>query len=227
MPEAEPGPIDGAAGRDPAALLVPRPELEPAAYTPPKIERVEIEVTQRELNFADAEDAQGAPAAPLVAVASLAERRRAGLLDATFLLLAYGGFLLLFELLGGRLTFGQFDAAVFAATLTLFYLQYFALFTVFGGSTPGMLLRGLRVVSFDGSAPGRRQLIWRSFGYLVSGGTAFLGFLWALWDEDHLTWHDRMSQTYLTQADAELPAETEPSDMSRELEAFVKEHLPK
>jgi hypothetical protein len=29
-----------------------------------------------------------------------------------------------------------------------------------------------------------------------------LGFLWALWDEDQLTWHDRMSQTYLTSAPA-------------------------
>jgi hypothetical protein len=27
-----------------------------------------------------------------------------------------------------------------------------------------------------------------------------LGFLWSLWDEDHLTWQDRISQTYLTQA---------------------------
>jgi hypothetical protein len=25
-----------------------------------------------------------------------------------------------------------------------------------------------------------------------------LGFLWALWDEDHLCWQDRISRTYLT-----------------------------
>ena len=27
-----------------------------------------------------------------------------------------------------------------------------------------------------------------------------LGFVWAIWDEDHFTWQDRMSQTYITAA---------------------------
>ncbi len=61
-----------------------------------------------------------------------------------------------------------------------------------------MMLRGLRVVSFDGGIPTSRQMAWRSFGYLISAGTCFLGFVWALWDEDHLCWQDRISQTYLT-----------------------------
>jgi uncharacterized RDD family membrane protein YckC len=30
-----------------------------------------------------------------------------------------------------------------------------------------------------------------------------LGFLWAAWDEDGLTWHDRISQTYITYAELE------------------------
>ena len=49
-------------------------------------------------------------------------------------------------------------------------------------------------------------MLWRSFGYLVSAGTLLFGFLAALWDEDHLTWHDRISQTYLTSADEPPPA---------------------
>ena len=88
--------------------------------------------------------------------------------------------------------------AVAGATFALFYAQYFALFTVFGGSTPGMMLRGLRVVSFDGGIPTSRQMVWRSFGYLISAGMCFLGFVWALWDDDQLCWQDRISQTYLT-----------------------------
>jgi len=172
------------------------------------VERMEIAVTQPRRLLTEVEDHPSGPwprggaasAAPLLPVASLGERRRAGLLDAGFLLLAYGAFLMLFGSLGGHFAFGKFDAAVYAATLGLFYVQYFALFTVFGGSTPGMLIRGLRVVSLDGGAPTPRQLIWRSFGYLVSGGTVLLGFLWALWDEDHLTWQDRISHTYLTGA---------------------------
>lgn len=189
-----------------AADLSETPPCERETLT--TVERMEIAVTQRRRLLTEAEDHPSDPwprggatsAAPLLPVASLGERRRAGLLDAGFLLLAYGVFLTLFGSLGGHFAFGKFDAAVYAATLALFYVQYFALFTVFGGSTPGMLIRGLRVVSFDGGAPTSRQLIWRSFGYLVSGGTVLLGFLWALWDEDHLTWQDHISQTYLTEA---------------------------
>jgi uncharacterized RDD family membrane protein YckC len=36
---------------------------------------------------------------------------------------------------------------------------------------------------------------------MLSAGTFFLGFLWAQWDEDELTWHDRISRTYLSSAD--------------------------
>ncbi|MGH2362826.1 MAG: RDD family protein, partial [bacterium] len=135
---------------------------------------------------------------PLIPVAPLAERLRAALLDAFFLLSSYAGFLGLFISLGGQVSFGKYDALVYGAAFLLFYAQYFSLFTVFGGSTPGMHFRGLHVVSFDGTGASARQLLWRSFGYLLSAGTLFLGFLWALWDEDHLTWQDRISQTYIT-----------------------------
>lgn len=129
--------------------------------------------------------------------ALVAERFRAALLDAAFLAFSYGAMLALFWTLGGRIGFNKLDVAVTAATFALFYAQYVALFTVFGGVTPGMMLRGLRVVSFDGGLPTSRQMMWRSFGYLVAAGTCFLGFLWALWDDDHLCWQDRISQTYL------------------------------
>ena len=137
----------------------------------------------------------------LFPVASLPERRLAALFDAAFLLFSFGGMLALFTTLGGRLDFNRLDAMVTGATLGLFYAQYFALFTIFGGSTPGMMLRRIRVVSFDGSVPTSRQMAWRSFGYLISAATCFLGFLWALWDEDDLCWQDRISQTYLTPID--------------------------
>src|SRR4029077_4596510 len=105
---------------------------------------------------------------PLYSVASLPERRRAAIVDAGLLLFSYGGMLALFTVLGGHIGFNKLDLAVSGATFALFYAQYFALFTVFGGSTPGMMLRGLRVVSFDGGIPTSRQMIWRSIGYLIS-----------------------------------------------------------
>jgi uncharacterized RDD family membrane protein YckC len=130
-------------------------------------------------------------------VASLEERRFAAAIDIACLLFAYGGFLALFGSLGGQFTLSKLSAAVYGVTFAIVYLQYFALFTVFGGTTPGMMFRGLQVASFTGDPPTPRQMLLRSAGYVVSAGTFFLGFFWAWWDEDALTWHDRLSRTYL------------------------------
>ena len=137
----------------------------------------------------------------LYPVASMDERRLAALIDAACLLFAYGGFLALFGSLGGQFTFSKMSAAVYTIAFAIVYLQYFALFTVFGGTTPGMMLRGLHVVDFSGEPPTPRRLLLRAAGYILSAGTFFLGFLWAMWDEDELTWHDRISHTYLSSAE--------------------------
>ncbi len=130
--------------------------------------------------------------------ASLPERRLAAMVDVGLLFFTYGGMLALFTVLGGRVGLNKLDLTVAVATLGLFYAQYFALFTMFGGSTPGMMVQGLRVVSFRGETPTSRQLAWRSLGYLISASSCFLGFIWALWDDEHLCWQDRISHTYLT-----------------------------
>jgi uncharacterized RDD family membrane protein YckC len=136
----------------------------------------------------------------LFPVAPIDERRLAAVIDLCCLLFAYGGFLALFGSLGGQFTFSKMSAAVYATTFAIVYLQYFALFTIFGGTTPGMMMRDVQVVSFSGEPPTPRQMLLRSAGYMLSAGTLFLGFLWAMWDEDELTWHDRLSRTYLSAA---------------------------
>jgi uncharacterized RDD family membrane protein YckC len=140
----------------------------------------------------------------LLPVAEIGVRRRAAAVDAVCLLVAFAVVLGAFAFFGGRLIVSKLDAFVCGAILTLLYTQYFSLFTMMGGATPGMMLAGLRLVSFDGGAPEPRQLIRRSAGYLLSGGMAFMGFLWSYWDEDHLSWHDHISQTYITPIE-ELP----------------------
>ena len=145
-----------------------------------------------------AEDRKSQPG--LHPVASMDDRRLAAFIDICCLLFAYGGFLMLFGSLGGQFTLSKLNAAVHATTFAIVYLQYFALFTIFGGTTPGMMMRGLQVVSFSGEPPTPRQMLLRSAGYMLSAGTFFLGFLWAMWDEDELTWHDRLSRTHLSVA---------------------------
>jgi uncharacterized RDD family membrane protein YckC len=151
----------------------------------------------------------------LYPVASIEERRIAALADAACLLFAYGAFLALFGSVGGQFTLSKLSAAVCTATFALVYLQYFALFTIFGGTTPGMMLRGLQVVSFSGETPTPRQMLLRSAGYILSAGTFFMGFVSAMWDEDSLTWHDRMSRTYLCTAQTYADVEASSAAHSR------------
>jgi uncharacterized RDD family membrane protein YckC len=179
------------------------PQERPRARTAQRqrqAERMEIYI-QPELDFSNSPDDRAHPQTALVPVANLAARRWAGALDAFFLALTCVGFFGMFRSLGGEMMLDKMDAVVYAAVAFLFYAQYFFLFTTLAGATPGMQLRGLTIVRLDGSLPDTRQLLWRSFGYLVSGATLMLGFLWSLWDEDHFTWQDRISQTYITAAE--------------------------
>jgi uncharacterized RDD family membrane protein YckC len=161
-------------------------------------ERVEIRVSQPQFDFSVVENFSVHAAASNLPVAELSVRRWAGCLDAAILLGVFIGFLGLFRSMGGQIHFLRVDLAVYAATAFLLYSIYFSLFTAFSGATPGMQARGLCVVALDGNFPETRQLLWRCFGYILSGATLGLGFLWTLWDEDQLTWPDRISRTYLT-----------------------------
>jgi len=209
---------ESAEAEAPAAEPHPRESLRYASRSRPATpEHMEI-TAQPELDFDPSAD-EPMVSARLVPVARLGERVRAGVLDAAFVAITCGAFLLMFSYLigsGGELAFDKVAAAVYGATFFLIYGLYFTLFTALGGATPGMLLSELHVVGFDGNAATPRQLLWRSFGYLVSAPVALLGFLWALWDEDQLTWHDRISQTYLTETLRE-PISTEHAAQSWKL----------
>jgi uncharacterized RDD family membrane protein YckC len=184
--------------------LAAPPRLPRRYITPPNAKndgRMEIDVSispNSHTEDGDADEAINVKHYGLYPVASLEDRRLAAIVDAVCLLFAYGGFIALFSSLGGQFTASKLNAAVYFATFAVVYLQYFALFTIFGGTTPGMMLRGLQVASFSGAPPSPRQYLLRSLGYVASAAAVFAGFAWSWWDEDHLTWHDRISRTYLS-----------------------------
>ncbi len=74
---------------------------------------------------------------------------------------------------------------------------YMTLSYVLGNGTPGMRYAGLSLCTFDGQSPTREQRCVRLVALLLSVLPAGLGVLWAIFDEDHLSWHDRLSATYL------------------------------
>lgn len=195
--------------QSPLPFVSERPPVITTATAPRTLARlrptqhVEIHVSQPQLDFSVVENFRVQPGAAAVPAAALSARRFAGILDAAAISAVFLLFFAMFRSLGGQLEFGKTDVAVYALVFFLIYALYFSLFTLFSGATPGMSARGLSVVALDGNFPESSQLLWRAVGYLLSGGTLLLGFLWALWDEGHLSWHDRISRTYVTSAPPE------------------------
>lgn len=86
---------------------------------------------------------------------------------------------------------------IVAAGLVLTGLLYNALFFSFGLSTPGMYYAGIALSTFDDDMARAAQTRRRFGAMLLSLAPFGLGLVWAMFDDDHLSWHDRMSGTYL------------------------------
>jgi len=76
-------------------------------------------------------------------------------------------------------------------------LLYHWLFLMLAGVTPGMRYADISLCTFEGLIPNREQLRSRLGALLLSLVPVGLGIAWALFDDDHLSWHDRLSRTYL------------------------------
>ena len=177
---------------DSGAVAVLPPEARWEA--PPRLEVIEMPLVQSVFDFsaADEERLAGVVAAPVVV------RLRAGLLDATLIFLASAVFFSLFALLSSQVSLARRDLLVYLIAGFVLTTLYFGLFTLLDGRTPGMQYYGLRPVTFEGKPLPPPQALRRAFGYGVSIGSLLLGFFWAAVDERRLTWHDTISQTFLT-----------------------------
>ena len=68
------------------------------------------------------------------------------------------------------------------------------------GWSPGKRVVGLRIVREEGGPPGPSRGFGRSVGAVVSDLLLGLGYLWALWDRNNQTWHDKLAGTYVVLA---------------------------
>jgi uncharacterized RDD family membrane protein YckC len=84
-----------------------------------------------------------------------------------------------------------------AVALVAIGVVYQALFFALGRATPGMKWAHISVCTFSGVRPTRAQRCGRLLSLLLSLLPVGLGLAWAIFDEDHLSWHDRLSETYL------------------------------
>lgn len=130
--------------------------------------------------------------------ASPAHRFIATALDGSLILTALGLFVGSFAIGGGSVSLDKNTVFALAAGAALIWFFYHLLFCLANGDTPGMRWTQLQLVNFDGRRPRRDQRVQRLFASCLSIAAAFLGIIWALVDEESLTWHDHISKTFPT-----------------------------
>ena len=81
--------------------------------------------------------------------------------------------------------------------VTVIGVLYECLFLLYAKCTPGMRYAELSLCTFDDEHPTREQMKARLVAMLLSLLPMGLGMLWAIFDEDNMTWHDRHSRTYM------------------------------
>ncbi len=87
----------------------------------------------------------------------------------------------------------EFGSAVALAVIAVLYQ---AVFFTLARATPGMKYARLELRTFAGQKPARARRCARMAALLISVLPAGLGILWALFDNQHLCWHDHISGTY-------------------------------
>ncbi len=75
--------------------------------------------------------------------------------------------------------------------------MFFSWFWTHGGQTLGMRAWKIRLCTLDHQALGWRHALVRFVGAMFSWGAGGLGFLWVLFNEKKLSWHDLISKTQI------------------------------
>ncbi len=133
-----------------------------------------------------------------VPVALPAHRMIAAAVDTSVVLLGLGVFLGIFFLAGGDMVLNRQTTPFLVGVAIVIGMFYRFLWSLANGDTPGMRFAGLRLVDFDGRRPDREQRGIRQVAGILSVLSAGLGLVWALVDEESLTWHDHISKTFPT-----------------------------
>ncbi len=131
-------------------------------------------------------------------VAAPTHRLVAAAVDGSLILVGVAVFLAIFFVSGGQVALDRQALSFILGVTVVIALFYRALWCLANGDSPGMRFAGLRLVDFDGRRPDREQRGIRQVASLLSLLSAGLGLVWALVDEEKLTWHDHISKTFPT-----------------------------
>jgi uncharacterized RDD family membrane protein YckC len=137
------------------------------------------------------------PSAERIELAPLSRRIMALMVDVSLILAAFLS-VALFLASHARQMPGPRTIEVCSALAVLgIAAAYQALFLTLVRVTPGMWYAGIALCTLDGCHTTRAQRCRRLTALLLSVLPLGLGMAWALFDDARLTWHDRLSKTYL------------------------------
>lgn len=186
---------DSAELSDPAAAEFPRildlPQELTNAATTPLLDGLVFSSRQQQ-NSISTPDAVELPIRP----AEFSRRICAGLIDCALIGAAFALFVAVSHVLLPKLTLTKPMLLAAIALAAGFWAVYQYLFLVYRTTTLGMHFAGVRLSTFKGSTPGRRQRFRRLLALYFSTASLMMGWMWAFVDADALCWHDRISQTY-------------------------------
>ena len=207
--------IQRQAGRIPTPMLPPPPGVasEQARTTAPARRRQAGRlVEQGSLDFVQVSATPGrtltsaVPAAVYCArpVATPAHRSFAAVVDFSMILIGFGLFAGGAQLAGMAmgapdiLGSGRSLLILLGAGLALMTAFYGILWPVARRETAGMRMAGLTLITFEGAEVDPRARLIRVASTWLSIGAGGLGLIWAMADEEKLTWQDHISKTFPT-----------------------------
>jgi uncharacterized RDD family membrane protein YckC len=120
--------------------------------------------------------------------------------DASMVLISLGIFAGIFVAGSATIVVNQSALLMYGAAVAVTLTVYRLMWCLANTDSIGMRSCGLRLITFDGLIPERKQRVQRLIASYVSVMPGGLGLLWALADEEKLTWHDHMSKTFPTPA---------------------------
>jgi uncharacterized RDD family membrane protein YckC len=131
-------------------------------------------------------------------VATPAHRFVASCVDGGLILVGFSVLVIASQALGGSFDQGKMFWLELAAALTLVSVFYGLIWAIAGRETAGMRFTDLQLITFDGFPLDGRSRALRFAATCLSICSGGLGILWAVADEENLTWHDHISKTFPT-----------------------------
>ena len=176
----------------------PKKNEQPLLF-PSKVQKIKIDINQQSLPFGNPENTSSYSWEDQIhgnlKSAFIWDRTIAGFIDILFIISCCLIFSTIAILIPGVNFLSTLSVVGLGITFLFIALAYFFLFTALVSKTLGMVHQGLVVVRFDGKVPSIEDVGFRTLGYCISAGCFGLGLLWAIFDPEGLTWHDRISKT--------------------------------